>query len=87
MLSLLAFLIVGLIAGFIARAVVPGDDSMGIIGTLILGIGGSFIGGLLGNLLTGDGIEFNAAGVIGSVVGAIILLVIVNAVTGRKKRT
>lgn len=85
MWSLLVFLVVGLIAGLIARAVVPGDDSMGIIGTMILGIGGSFIGGLLGALLTGDGLEFNAAGIIGSVVGAIILLLIVNAVTGRRK--
>lgn len=85
MWSLLVFLVVGLIAGLIARAVVPGDDSMGIIGTMILGIGGSFIGGLLGALITGDGLEFNAAGIIGSVVGAIILLLIVNAVTGRRK--
>lgn len=84
-MGLIGFLIVGLIAGFIARAVVPGDDSMGILGTLVLGIVGSFVGGLLGSLLTGDGLDFSAAGIIGSIIGAIIALIAYNAITGRKR--
>ncbi|MFD1858491.1 GlsB/YeaQ/YmgE family stress response membrane protein [Aeromicrobium camelliae] len=84
-MGLIGFLIVGLIAGFIARAVVPGDDSMGILGTLVLGIVGSFVGGLLGSLLTGDGIDFSAAGIIGSIIGAIIALIAYNAISGRKR--
>ncbi|RLV57317.1 GlsB/YeaQ/YmgE family stress response membrane protein [Aeromicrobium phragmitis] len=86
MWSLLVFLVVGLIAGFIARAVVPGDDSMGIIGTLILGVVGSFVGGALGSLLSGEGFDItNAAGIIGSVIGAILVLIAYNAITGRKR--
>lgn len=85
MLGLIGFLIVGLIAGFIARAVVPGDDSMGILATLVLGIIGSFVGGLLGSLLTGDGLDFSAAGIIGSIVGAIIALIAYNAITDRRR--
>ncbi|WP_293782939.1 GlsB/YeaQ/YmgE family stress response membrane protein [uncultured Aeromicrobium sp.] len=84
-MGLIGFLIVGLIAGFIARAVVPGDDSMGILGTLVLGIVGSFVGGLLGSLLTGDGIDFSTSGIIGSIIGAIIALIAYNAITGRKR--
>ncbi|WP_201791269.1 GlsB/YeaQ/YmgE family stress response membrane protein [Aeromicrobium sp. PE09-221] len=86
MWSLLVFLLVGLVAGFIARAVVPGDDSMGVIGTIILGVVGSFVGGSIGSLISGDGFDIgNTAGIIGSVIGAIIVLIVFNAVTGRKK--
>ena len=50
-MGIIIWLIVGLLAGFIARALLPGDDSMGILGTLLLGLGGSLVGGFLGNLL------------------------------------
>ena len=86
-LFLLGLLIIGLIAGFIARAVVPGPDPMGIGGTLLLGIVGSFVGGLLGYLIFGHDIEdgaVQASGIIGSVIGAIIVLLIYRAVTGRR---
>ncbi len=83
-MGIIGFIIVGLIAGFVARALVPGDDSMGIIATIILGMVGSFVGGLLGSLISGDGIDFSAAGIIGSIVGAIVVLIAYNAITGRK---
>lgn len=86
-MGIIGFIIVGLIAGFIARAVVPGKDSMGIIATIVLGMIGSFVGGLLGSLFSNDGIDFSAAGIIGSIIGAIIALLIFNAVAGRKKST
>ncbi len=84
-MGIIGFIIVGLIAGFLARAIVPGKDSMGILATIVLGMVGSFVGGLLGSLITGDGIDLSAAGIIGSIVGAIIVLIAYNAITGRKK--
>lgn len=88
LLTILGMIIIGLIAGFIARALVPGDDSMGIVPTIVLGIVGSFVGGLLASLLfgSGDGESFlRPSGLIGSVIGAIIALLVYNAVTGRKR--
>ena len=84
-MGIIGFIIVGLIAGFLARAIVPGNDSMGIIPTIVLGMIGSFVGGFLGSLFTDDGIDFSAAGIIGSVIGAIIALIAYNAITGRKR--
>lgn len=83
MLSLIFFIIIGLIAGYIARALVPGPDPMGIIGTLILGVVGSFIGGFLWNLLFGGGELLATSGLIGSILGAIIALLIYRAVSSR----
>ena len=76
-------LIIGLIAGFIARALVPGPDPMGVLGTLVLGLIGSLIGGFLGWLLFGrdsaDG-ALQLSGIFGSIVGAVIALLIYRAV-------
>jgi len=85
-MGLIVFLIVGLIAGFIARALVPGPDPMGWFGTMILGIIGSFVGGTLAALLFGGTLDINAAGLIGSVVGAIIVLLIWRAMGGERTR-
>jgi uncharacterized membrane protein YeaQ/YmgE (transglycosylase-associated protein family) len=87
MLGFILYLIViGLVAGFIARAVVPGKDSMSIGATMVLGIVGSFIGGFIGYVLThkdSDDGAFQASGIIGSIVGAIVALLVYRAVTGR----
>ncbi|MEX1104771.1 MAG: GlsB/YeaQ/YmgE family stress response membrane protein [Ilumatobacteraceae bacterium] len=83
---ILFLLIVGLIAGFLARALVPGRDPMSVGQTLVLGIVGSFIGGFVGYLLfrkdSGEG-AFQASGIIGSIVGAVIALLIWRAVQSR----
>ncbi|MCW2714545.1 MAG: hypothetical protein JWN88_1592 [Frankiales bacterium] len=85
---ILSMIIIGAIAGFIARAVVPGKDSMGILQTIVLGIVGSFVGGFLASLIgRGDGSWLSTSGIIGSIIGAIIALLVYNAVTGKKKRT
>lgn len=79
--------IVGLIAGALARAVVPGDDDMGIGGTILLGLAGSLVGGFLGWLLfrnDTDSGAFQLSGLIGSFVGAIIVLLLWRA---SRKRT
>ena len=87
MFGFIVFLIViGLIGGFVARAVVPGRDAMSVGGTLLLGIVGSFVGGFLGYVLFGeDGNDgaFQASGIIGSVIGAIVALLVYRAANGR----
>ncbi len=73
-MGIIAFLIMGLIAGFIARWLMPGPDSMGWLGTMLLGIVGSLVGGTLAALLFGGTLEISAAGLIGSIIGALIVL-------------
>ena len=83
-MGFIVFLIVGLIAGFIARALVPGRDPMGWMGTMILGIVGSFVGGTLGALLFGGSLDITTSGLIGSVIGSIVVLLIWRAM-GRER--
>jgi uncharacterized membrane protein YeaQ/YmgE (transglycosylase-associated protein family) len=78
------WLIVGLIAGFIARGLVPGRDEMGMLGTLVLGLIGSLVGGFLGSLLTSNDADFSPAGLVGSIIGAVIALLVYRATTGRR---
>ena len=85
---IIVMLIIGLIAGFVARAVVPGDDSMSIAATIVLGIVGSFVGGLLADILfrsDSEDVGIGPAGPLGSIIGAIIVLLIYNAVTDRRR--
>jgi uncharacterized membrane protein YeaQ/YmgE (transglycosylase-associated protein family) len=81
-MSLLIFLIFGFFVGLIARAVMPGNQKLGLIKTTLLGAAGSFVGGVLGNLISGEPwARVHSAGWIGSVIGAVVLL----AVLGRKR--
>jgi uncharacterized membrane protein YeaQ/YmgE (transglycosylase-associated protein family) len=70
--------VVGFFAGLIARAVVPGADSMGFIATTAVGIVGSLIGGFVGNLIKKPeaGAKFHPAGFMMSIVGAVVLLLV-----------
>ena len=76
---ILTILIVGAIAGFVARLLVPGRQDLSVVATIVLGIVGSFVGGLLGYLLfgkdAGDGF-LQPAGIIGSIIGAVIALLV-----------
>jgi uncharacterized membrane protein YeaQ/YmgE (transglycosylase-associated protein family) len=76
-MALIAWLVVGLIAGFLARLLVPGRDPMGVWGTLLLGLAGSIVGGLLAVALTHRTMsDFTAAGLLGSVVGGVLVLIV-----------
>jgi uncharacterized membrane protein YeaQ/YmgE (transglycosylase-associated protein family) len=72
-------IIVGLIAGAVARLLVPGRDPIGILGTILLGIAGSFVGGFLWNLIEYHRFaphRYHTVGIIGSIVGAIVVLLL-----------
>jgi uncharacterized membrane protein YeaQ/YmgE (transglycosylase-associated protein family) len=86
-MDLIVWLIVGLVAGFLARLLVPGRDPMGFVGTLVLGLVGSLVGGFLGDLFTSGDQDFDPAGLIGSIIGAIIALLIYRALVGRRTVT
>ena len=76
MFHLIWFVIVGFLVGLIARAVVPGAGHMGFIATTVVGIVGSVIGGFIGNVIKkpDPGSKFHPAGLLLSIVGAIVLL-------------
>jgi uncharacterized membrane protein YeaQ/YmgE (transglycosylase-associated protein family) len=75
MMSFIWWLIIGLIAGALARLIMPGRDPMGIIATILLGIVGSVIGGLVSWAIWGnDNGRFQPAGLLLSILGAIIVL-------------
>jgi uncharacterized membrane protein YeaQ/YmgE (transglycosylase-associated protein family) len=79
MLHIIWSIIVGFAAGFIARAVLPGADHMGLIATTAVGIVGSIIGGFIGNMIKkpAPGAKFHPAGFLMSIVGAIVLLIVI----------
>jgi uncharacterized membrane protein YeaQ/YmgE (transglycosylase-associated protein family) len=82
----ITLLVVGLIAGALARLLVPGRDAIGIGGTILLGIVGSFIGGFLGYVIFGkDSAEgyFQPSGLIGSIIGGVIALLIYRSIHSR----
>ena len=77
MLHIIWSIIIGFIAGLIARFLVPGADSMGFMLTTLLGVAGSIVGGLIGRVISKpvEGAKFHPAGFLMSIVGAILLLV------------
>ena len=86
-MHLLWALIVGLVVGAIAKAIMPGKDPGGIIVTMLLGVAGAMVAGLLGSAL---GIYHRGAtgpGIIASVIGSVILLALYRAVVGRRRVT
>ena len=82
MMSILGTLFIGLIVGFVARAIKPGDDKLGWIMTAILGVAGSFLAGYAGKAF-GFYQQGQVAGFVASVVGAIVLLIVYALVKGR----
>jgi uncharacterized membrane protein YeaQ/YmgE (transglycosylase-associated protein family) len=84
---IIILILIGLLAGAVARLVVPGRDPMGILGTILLGIAGSFVGGFIWNLIQYHRLaphKFHLAGIIGSILGAILVLVLLR-MTGAER--
>lgn len=84
---ILGLLVLGLIAGFLARALVPGRDDLSLGATVLLGIMGSFLGGFLADVLFRSAAEDRGlapSGIIGSIIGSIIVLLLYNAFAGRR---
>lgn len=74
-MGLCGWIIFGFLAGLLARAVTPGEHRMGFIRTTLLGVVGSFIGGMLGALISGHNMMVvEPSGFIGAVLGAVVLL-------------
>jgi uncharacterized membrane protein YeaQ/YmgE (transglycosylase-associated protein family) len=81
--DIVVWLIVGIIAGALARLLVPGEDPMGLLGTMLLGLAGSVLGGLVADALIAGDQNFSPAGLIGSILGAVVVLLIYRSVRSR----
>ena len=87
-MSIIAWIVLGAIAGYLAGFLVRGDEGLGIIGHIVLGIVGALVGGCLaGALFNSDPINgpFDISSIVVSVIGAVITVVVVNAVMGRSR--
>jgi uncharacterized membrane protein YeaQ/YmgE (transglycosylase-associated protein family) len=83
---MIGFIVAGLVIGALARLVKPGKQNLGLIATLLLGLAGSVIGGVIANLLgTGDIFELNVLGFIVAVVAAVLLIGVAEGLAGRRK--
>jgi uncharacterized membrane protein YeaQ/YmgE (transglycosylase-associated protein family) len=84
---IIVLLVVGLIAGAVARLLVPGRDPIGLFGTILLGVVGSFVGGFVWNIVEFHRIapdKFHTAGILGSIIGAILVLILMR-LTGAER--
>jgi uncharacterized membrane protein YeaQ/YmgE (transglycosylase-associated protein family) len=87
-MSILAWIVLGAIAGYLAGFLVRGDEGLGIIGHIVLGIVGALVGGFLaGALFNSDPINgaLDISSIVVATIGAVITVVVVNAVTGRSR--
>ncbi|MBW4606839.1 MAG: GlsB/YeaQ/YmgE family stress response membrane protein [Hassallia sp. WJT32-NPBG1] len=87
-MNILAWIVLGLIAGAIAKAIYPGHQGGGILGTILLGIIGAFVGGSLGMFFTTGSLalaapSFSIPGLLLAVLGAIVAVFLWNLITGR----
>jgi uncharacterized membrane protein YeaQ/YmgE (transglycosylase-associated protein family) len=82
-MHIIVFILIGFVAGLIARAIVPGRQHMGIIATTLLGVAGSFLGGMISALFSPNRrvMELQPAGIIMSIIGAIVVLAIAGAIS------
>jgi uncharacterized membrane protein YeaQ/YmgE (transglycosylase-associated protein family) len=84
-MGLLFFIVFGFVVGLVARAIMPGEQRMGLLMTTGLGVVGSFLGGVLSSLFTKQRVmDFHPAGIIGSVIGALVVLFIAGRLARRR---
>lgn len=87
-MGLIVFAIFGLVVGLLARGIMPGRQRMGILMTTLLGVAGSFLGGFFVALITDNRItDLNTAGFLGSLLGALVLLLVGSRVGGHRSLT
>jgi uncharacterized membrane protein YeaQ/YmgE (transglycosylase-associated protein family) len=88
LMSIIAWLVLGAIAGYLAGFLVKGDEGLGVIGHIVLGIVGALVGGFLASVLFNtkpiDG-PLDISSIVTAVIGAVLVVVIVNAATGRSR--
>ena len=87
-MSLIAWIVLGAIAGYLAGFLVRGDEGMGVLGHIVLGIVGALLGGFLASALFGvDAINgaLDISSIVTATIGAIIAVLVWNAVTGRTR--
>lgn len=83
---MIGFIVAGLVIGALARLVKPGEQNLSIVATLLLGLAGSVIGGVVANLLgTGSIFELNILGFVVAVVAAVLLIGIAEGASGRSR--
>ena len=82
---LLFLLVWGMFAGWIARLLIARNQPINWAELLIVGLAGSFVGGLLISLVSGDGLALRPSGIIGSVLGAVLLLAAWQGIRGRSR--
>ncbi|MFD3549965.1 GlsB/YeaQ/YmgE family stress response membrane protein [Streptomyces sp. NPDC058655] len=88
-MGIIAWILIGLLAGFIAKALMPGKDPGGVIITMLIGIAGGLLGGWLGKVIFGvDSIDgfFDLSTWIAAIIGSVILLAIYRVVAGGRRR-
>lgn len=86
MFDIIGFIVFGLVVGVVARMLKSGKQDLGIVATLLLGIAGSVIGGLVAGLLgTGDIMELNIIGAVVAVIAAVLLVGVAEAMFGKNK--
>ncbi len=86
-MGLLAWILIGLIAGLIARALYPGPQPMGLVATTLLGMIGSLVGGIIGSLFSERSVfDLHPSGIVLSVVGAILCLLLLGVARARRVR-
>ncbi|MFJ8045679.1 GlsB/YeaQ/YmgE family stress response membrane protein [Kitasatospora sp. NPDC096147] len=89
-MGIIAWILIGLFAGLIAKALMPGKDPGGIIVTILIGIAGGLLGGWLGKVIFGvDSIDgfFDLSTWVAAIVGSLILLVLYRLLTGNRHRS
>lgn len=83
---MIGFIIAGLVIGALARLIKPGKQNLGLVATLLLGLAGSVIGGVIASLLgTGDVFELNVLGFIVAVIAAVLLIGVAEGLAGRRR--
>jgi uncharacterized membrane protein YeaQ/YmgE (transglycosylase-associated protein family) len=87
--NIIAAIFIGIIAGYLGRALLPGPDPMGFVGTVAIGIIGALVGYFLFTTVLGigDDDKFDLGGIIGSIIGTMIVLLVYRAVTNRGGRS